>query len=69
MARYVEECVKHCSRCRRSTRHHRTNTRSSGFMIMIHVLLTLFTAGLWLVPVILVKVLACQIGGWRCTQH
>jgi len=38
-------------------------------MIMIHVLLTLFTAGLWLVPVILVKVLACQIGGWRCTQH
>lgn len=69
MARYVEECVKHCNQCRRPTRHHRTNTRSSGFMIMLHVFATLFTMGFWLIPLVAVKVLAFRIGGWKCAQH
>jgi hypothetical protein len=65
---YVEEKLKHCKRCGKVTKHHRNNTKSSGFMLLVHVALTLLTAGVWLGLLIIVKILDSRIGGWSCSE-
>lgn len=68
MARVIEEQVFKCKKCNRLTKHFRNNNKSSGFMIMVHVLLTLGTLGVWLVLVIIWKILTAKIGGWKCGE-
>lgn len=68
MAKYIEEQLKHCKKCGRVTRHYRNNTKSSGFMLLVHLVLICMTFGLWLLLVIVWKLLNAQIGGWRCSE-
>ena len=69
MAAYVQQSLKHCSKCKKTTLHQRNNSKSSGFMIFVHLVLTIVTAGLWLLPVLLVKLLSFRVGGWKCANH
>lgn len=68
MAVYVQETMKRCGMCKKVTKHARKNTKSSGLMVMIHFLLILMTAGLWLIVIALVKILELRIGGWKCMR-
>ena len=69
MAAYVQESLKHCSKCKKTTLHRRNNSKSSGFMILVHLILAVVTAGLWLLPVLAWKLLCVRIGGWKCANH
>lgn len=67
MVGYVQESLKYCKKCGAETKHWRNNTKSSGLMIVVHVILILATMGLWLIPLLLVKLLDTRIGGWKCS--
>tara|TARA_B100001059_G_scaffold219537_1_gene240693 strand:- start:446 stop:658 length:213 start_codon:yes stop_codon:yes gene_type:complete len=68
MAKYIEEQLKNCSKCGKTTKHFRNNSKSSGFMLLIHLLLTIATVGVWLILVIIWKLLNTKIGGWKCSE-
>jgi len=68
MAKVIEEQLKHCSKCNKTTKHHRNNNKSSGFMLLVHLVLTVVTVGVWLVLIILWKLLNAKIGGWKCSE-
>jgi len=69
MAKYIEEKFTFCKKCDRVTRHYRNNSKSSGFAILVHCVLALCTAGLWLVPLFIYKILFVKIGGFKCSEH
>ena len=66
MATIIEEKIIKCSKCGIRTKHYRNNSKSSGFMILIHLVLTVITLGVWLALAIIWKVLFAKIGGWEC---
>jgi len=66
MTAIIEEKIKHCNKCNNTTKHYRNTTKSSGFMIMVHVILILITLGVWLPIVVIYKILFAKIGGWSC---
>lgn len=68
MAKVLEEQLKHCKKCQKDTIHRRNNSKSSGFMLLVHLVLTVVTAGIWLVLVILWKILNTKVGGWKCSE-
>ncbi len=68
MAKIIEEQLKNCKPCGKMTKHHRNNSKSSGFMLLVHLVLTVCTAGVWLLLVILWKVLNTKVGGWKCSE-
>ncbi len=68
MATVIEEQLKSCKKCKKTTKHHRNNSKSSGFMLLVHLVLTVCTAGIWLVLIILMKILNAKIGGWQCSE-
>jgi len=68
MANIIEEQLQYCSKCNKTTKHQRNNSKSSGFMILIHFILTIVTWGAWLLLVIIWKVLNAKIGGWKCSE-
>jgi predicted nucleic acid-binding Zn ribbon protein len=63
MTSIIEEQLKNCSKCKKTTKHHRNNSKSSGFMILVHLILAISTFGIWLGLVIIWKVLNAKIGG------
>lgn len=68
MGKAIEETVKKCSRCKKKTIHVR-NTNKTGFvMILIHVVLTIVTGLLWLIPLTIWYLLNKNIGGWICQE-
>ncbi len=68
MAKVIEEQLKQCKKCEKTTKHYRNNSQSSGFMLLIHLVLTVVTVGIWLILVIVWKLLNTKIGGWRCSE-
>ena len=68
MSKIIEEQLKHCKKCSKTTKHFRNNTKSSGFMILIHFILAICTAGVWLGLIILWKILNYKVGGWKCSE-
>lgn len=68
MANVIEEQLKSCKKCKKTTKHHRNNSKSSGFMLLVHLVLTVCTVGIWLVLIILMKILNTKIGGWQCSE-
>ena len=68
MAIVIEEKMIKCDGCGITTKHYRNNTESSGFMILIHLLLSIMTMGVWLGIIIVWKVLFAKIGGWKCNN-
>lgn len=56
----MEQNSKFCKRCQKHTLVQRPSTNH-----VLHLLLTIVTAGLWLIIWMLSIV---KIGGWRCTQ-
>ncbi len=62
----TESKLKKCKKCGRYTTHKRNVNKSSGLMIFIHFALTVITAGLWLIPLIIWLILFTKIGGWKC---
>lgn len=68
MANIIEEQLKRCNKCNKITKHLRNNTKSSGFMILVHFILTICTFGVWLLLVIIWKILNTKVGGWQCSE-
>ena len=68
MSKVIEEQLKYCNKCGKKTKHYRNNSQSSGFMLLIHLVLTVATFGVWLVLVIIWKLLNAKIGGWECSE-
>ena len=66
--RIIEEQMLPCKKCKKITKHYRNNTKSSGFMLLVHLVLTLSTLGFWLALVIVWKLLNLKIGGWKCSE-
>jgi len=56
----VQEASGYCKRCNKQVMIRRKGTNH-----VLHLLLTLFTAGLWLLIWIPASI---RIGGWRCVQ-
>ena len=67
--KYIEQKVTYCSDCKNKTIHQRNNSKSSGFAIFVHLILTIATVGLWLVPLLIYKALFVKVGGWSCSEH
>ena len=55
-----QEATGWCKTCGRQVMIRRKGTNH-----ILHLLLTIFTAGLWIIVWILVSI---KIGGWRCTS-
>ena len=68
MAKEIEETLKHCSMCNKQTKHMRNNTKTGLVMFLVHLVLTVFTWGVWLVLLIIWKILNTKIGGWTCSE-
>ena len=68
MSKVLEQQLKKCSSCKRKTTHLRNNSKSSGFMVMVHLILTICSVGLWLLIIVPWKVLNTKIGGWSCSE-
>lgn len=66
MTQIIEEKMVYCDNCKKDTKHYRNNSKSSGFMIFLHLVLTIGTVGVWLILVVIWKILNAKIGGWRC---
>ena len=64
----IEQQLKHCSRCEKTTIHQRNNTSIGFVMILLHIVLMVLTAGAWLVLLIVWKLLTAKIGGWKCER-
>lgn len=64
----IEQELKVCHNCSKYTTHQRNITTTGLFMILIHIILTVTTAGAWLVLAIIWKILNKKIGGWRCEE-
>lgn len=68
MAKIIEEQLKNCNKCKKTTKHLRNNKKSSGFMLLVHLVMTFATVGIWLALVIVWKMLNTKIGGWKCSE-
>ena len=65
----IESKIKHCTICNKTTEHHRNSSSTSFVMGLVHVVLTLASAGIWLLILIVWKLLNTKVGGWKCTHH
>lgn len=68
MAKAVEETVKHCKHCKRKTKHIRNTEKTGLIMFLVHIALTIVTAGVWLVILVIWLILNAKIGGWTCSE-
>ena len=64
----IEEKLNHCDKCECTTKHHRNNTKTGLIMILVHIVLTVFTMGLWLALLIFYKLVTAKIGGRKCSN-
>jgi hypothetical protein len=55
-----QEATGFCKKC-----DHQVMIRRKGTSHVLHLLLTILTAGIWLIVWILVSI---KVGGWRCSQ-
>ncbi len=68
MAKDIEQTLKPCKKCSKQTIHHRAISKTSLFMLLVHIVLTVCTGGIWLVLLIIWKLLNTKIGGWSCKE-
>ena len=68
MAKALEETLKFCKHCQRKTKHQRTYSKTGLVAFLVHLVLTIFTAGAWLVLLVLWKLLTTKVGGWTCAE-
>lgn len=65
---YIEQTMKHCSSCGHKTRHSRSNSKPGFGMILLHIILTCLTMGIWLVPLLVWYFMTMKVGGWTCEK-
>lgn len=68
MVKSVEEKIKHCRKCGQKTRHARNVNTTGAAMFLVHLFLTVVTAGVWLVLLVIWLILTKKIGGWKCSN-
>ncbi len=68
MTKAIEEQLMKCKKCSKTTKHHRNTDKSSGFMLLVHLILTVCTSGIWLVLIVILKMLNSKVGGWACSE-
>jgi hypothetical protein len=68
MAKAIEETLKHCKNCDRTTKHMRNTNKTGLAMFLVHLVLTVVTGGIWLVLLIIWMLLNTKIGGWKCSE-
>lgn len=68
MAKAIEETLKKCKKCNRTTKHYRNTEKTGLLMFLVHLVLTVATMGVWLALVIIYMVLNTKIGGWKCSE-
>lgn len=68
MAKSIEEKLKHCAKCKRSTVHRRNHNSTGLVMFLVHLVLTVVTMGVWLVLLVIYKIMTTKIGGWSCSE-
>ncbi len=49
----IEEKLSVCTKCKKSTIHHRNSESLGVIMIIIHIILTIITSGLWIIPLVI----------------
>lgn len=64
----IEQHMKHCSRCNRKTVHVRNVSKTGAVGFLVHLVMTVITAGAWLVLLVAYKLLTMKIGGWSCGE-
>ncbi len=68
LAKAIEETLKHCKRCNKTTKHYRNINKTGLIMFLVHLVLTVVTAGVWLVILVIWLILNMKIGGWKCSE-
>ena len=68
MAKIVESKLIHCAHCKQVTKHYRNNSKMGLLGFLVNAALTIVTAGLWLLVVLVVMLLSVKIGGWTCSK-
>jgi len=68
MSRAIEETLKPCGKCDKQTTHVRNTNKTSLIMFLVHIVLTICTAGAWLILLIVWSLLTTKIGGWTCKE-
>ena len=68
MAKAIEQTLKQCKKCSKKTIHHRSIDKTGLVMFLVHIVLTILTAGAWLVLLLIWVLLNKKIGGWSCSE-
>ena len=68
MATVIEESLRTCKKCKKKTIHIRNAKKTGALMILVHIVLTVATMGIWIALVIVWMVLTAKIGGWTCKE-
>ncbi len=68
MAKAIEETLKGCSKCKKTTIHMRNINKTGLVMFLVHLVLTVCTAGVWLILLVVWLILNKKIGGWICKE-
>lgn len=64
----IEEKLKMCSECKTYTQHLKCNSKTSGFMLLVHIALGLLTHGFWIAVILIYKILRSPIIDWTCSK-
>ncbi|MFV0447814.1 MAG: hypothetical protein ACK5MF_05015 [Vibrio sp.] len=69
MIKNIEKQFKKCSCCGQLTAHYRRNVKPSKMMIAMHGIITLITAGIWLIIYMLAWLyFDKKINKWECYE-
>lgn len=68
MPKTIEETLKHCKKCDKTTKFYRKSHKTGFVMALIHIVLVIATMGFWLIPLVIWYVLNLKIGGWKCSE-
>lgn len=62
----VKQELRHCEKCGHATLHHKNSKKINW---LLHIFLTIITAGLWVVPFVLIVLLSMNVwdsSKWTC---
>ena len=68
----IEESIIHCNKCRSTTMHIRNAKSMTKAGLFGHLLMTVFTFGVWgllvILDIIAIKITGGQKGKWHCKR-
>jgi len=56
--KHIEQKVKHCNTCNKQTLHYKNSSKINW---LLHIFLVIVTAGVWIIPFLLIVILGANV--------